>query len=370
MQKKLIALAVAGLASSAAFAQSNVQIFGTLRPSYDFYSVKNAAGTKTNSASVMNSNSSTIGFQGSEELGNGLKAIFRMEYNIDIANENSGIGSTGTQDMYVGFASNSWGTVKFGALNNAEKTLFGSYDPFAFSIGDYNNIFTQGVDSRNSGAVYYESPNFNGFTVHASYALDGTKDSKTNADKTKSSIGANYVWGGLQLTAAYSQGNNDTAAGDGSYSLNTTTGVITQNNAAAASGKDNKSQRYGVAYTFASTKTKLFGVMGIDKDFKNKGGATGTGDYKTYMVGVVQPVTSNIDVMADYIKASDNDRADTGAKNYNLGAKYSFSKRTNVQALYTYIKNDANANYGFDSGYSIANGGKASAFSLRMQHNF
>ncbi|HWT53178.1 MAG TPA: porin [Rhodocyclaceae bacterium] len=349
MQKKLIALAVAGLASSAAFAQSNVQIFGTLRPSYDFVSMKNAAGTKTNSISAMNSNSSTIGFQGSEELGNGLKAIFRLEYNVDFVNDTSGIGGTGTQDMYVGFANSSWGSIKFGALNNVEKTMFASYDPFAFSIGDYNNIFTQGVDSRNNQAAYYESPEWNGFKFAASYALDGVKDSKTTPEKNaaKSSIGANYTWGGLQLTAAYSEGN-------------------------VVNGTDQKSQRYGAAYTFASTKTKLFGVMGVDKAFKNQG--SGTGDWKTYMVGVVQPVTSNIDVMADYIKASDNDKADTGAKNYNLGAKYSFSKRTNVQALYSYMKNDTNAAFNFDSkdayGGATFAGGKGSAFSVRMQHNF
>jgi len=97
MQKKLIALAVAGLASSAAFAQSNVQIFGTLRPSYDFVSAKDAAGNKISSLSTMNSNSSTIGFKGEEALGNGLKAIFSLEYNLDLANENTQIGSSEQQ---------------------------------------------------------------------------------------------------------------------------------------------------------------------------------------------------------------------------------------------------------------------------------
>jgi predicted porin len=365
MQKKLIALAVAGLASSAAFAQSNVQIFGTLRPSYDFVSAKDSAGNKS-SLSTMNSNSSTIGFQGEEALGNGLKAIFKMEYNIDIANENTSIGGDGafsgkgTQDMYVGFAGDSWGTVKFGALNNKEKDYFGSYDPFAFSIGDYNNIFTQGVNSRNSQAVSYDSPVWSGFKFGASYALEGGKDSKNwgggKNDSSILSLAADYTYGGLKLTAGWSQGNNVEAGVDGG---------------------DFKSQRYGAAYTFASSKTKLFGVYGIDKDFKNQGAG---GSYNTWMVGAVQPITSNIDLMADYIKASDDDTTDTGTKNYNLGAKYSFSKRTNVQALYSYIKNDTNASRGFDSGYNLSAsnadgdpillGGKASAFSLRLQHNF
>lgn len=348
MQKKLIALAVAGLASSAAFAQSNVTIYGTLRPSYDFVSIKDAAGNKTNSITNMNANTSTIGFKGSEDLGNGLKAIFQMEYNIDPTSENAGVGTGGTQDQFVGFSSNSWGTVKFGALNNVEKAYFGSYDPFSFTIGDYNNIFTQGVDSRNSGAALYQSPTWNGFKFAASYALDGQKDSKNSGapnNKTKSSIAADYTWGGLKLTAAYSQGNNV---------------------ANGVTSPDSKSQRYGAAYTF-STKTKVFGVYGIDKDFK------GRGDQSTWMIGATHPITSNITLMADYIKAQDdkNTVGDQGAYNYNLGVKYALSKRTNVMGLYTYMKNKADGNVAsFDSGYALANGGKANAFSVRVQHSF
>jgi predicted porin len=222
------------------------------------------------------------------------------------------------------------------------------------------------VNSRNSQAFSYDSPTWSGFKFGVSYALEGGKDSKANQDNSIISIAGDYKWGGLQLTAGYSQGNNKSPAGDGSFSVDPDTGAIVQATDAASTGPDFKSQRYGAAYTFASSKTKLFGVYGIDKDFKNTD--DGTGSYKTWMIGAVQPVTSNIDLMADYIKRGSNDTADTGAKNYNLGAKYSFSKRTNVQALYSYIKNDANGDAEFDSGY----GGfaKASAFSLRMQHSF
>lgn len=346
MQKKLIALAVAGLASSAAFAQSNVTISGQLRPSYDFVTIKNAAGAKTNSITDMNSNTSVIGFAGEEALGNGLKAIFGLTYNLNFTSENDAIGTTGGQDQFVGLSGTNWGSVKFGALNNVVKNLFASYDPFSFSIGDYNNIFTQGVNSRNSKAAYYQSPNWNGFTLHGSYALEAQKDSTVNTDRTMYSFGGDYKLGALLLSAGYSQGNNETA------------GVTTA---------DNKSSRFGAAYTFA-TKTKVWGVLGIDKDFGNVGG--GTGDYKTWMLGASHPITSNIDLTGTYIKRGDNDRADTGAKNYNLGVKYSLSKRTNVQGLYSYLKNDANSNRGFDSGYNIAAGGKGSAFSVRLQHNF
>ena len=345
MQKKLIALVVAGMASTAAFAQSNVTISGTLRPSYDFVSIKDGGGNKTNRITDMNSNTSVIGFAGEEALGNGLKAIFGLTYNLDFTTENDGVGATGGQDQFVGLAGTNWGSIKFGALNNVVKNVFASYDPFAFSIGDYNNVFTQGVNSRNSKAAYYQSPNWSGFTLHGSYALEGQKDSTVGNDLTMYSFGGDYKLGGLLLTAAYSQGNNEVAG---------------------VSGEDFKSQRYGVAYTF-STKTKLSAVYGVDENFKNAGAG---GSYNTWMLGATHPITANLDLMGTYIKAGDDDTQDTGTKNYNLGVKYSLSKRTNVQGLYSYIKNDTNAARGFDSGYDIAAGGKGTAFSVRLQHNF
>ena len=105
MQKKLIALAVAGLASSAAFAQTNVTVYGIADGTFDYVwqsgskarsesATQNysAIGVPTTSASLpfrsrgtmltftrVQANSSYIGFKGSEDLGNGLKAIFQYE---------------------------------------------------------------------------------------------------------------------------------------------------------------------------------------------------------------------------------------------------------------------------------------------------
>src|SRR5690606_36898703 len=132
---------------------------------------------------------------------------------------------------------------------------------------------------------------------------------------------------------------------------------------AASKGADFKSSRFGAAYTFA-TKTKVFGVYGIDKNFKNEGAG---GSYRTWMVGATHPITTNVSLMGTYIKAGDDVTNNSGAMNYNLGVKYALSKRTNVQGIYSYLKNDENSARGFDSGYGIGAGGKAQAFSVRLQ---
>ena len=94
MQKKLIALAVAGLASTAAFAQTNVTIYGLVDYGYAYRfdgrgldsttNLINNAG-KPNSASQLNGGQQSgnrLGFKGTEDLGNGLKAVFLLEQGL------------------------------------------------------------------------------------------------------------------------------------------------------------------------------------------------------------------------------------------------------------------------------------------------
>ena len=86
MKKTLIALAVLG-AAGVAQAQSSVTIYGQLNPSYDYVSAKAANGAKASYVNMAD-NSSRIGFKGSDDLGNGLKAIFQLEAYYNMVEEN------------------------------------------------------------------------------------------------------------------------------------------------------------------------------------------------------------------------------------------------------------------------------------------
>src|SRR5574343_1641212 len=93
MQKKIIALAIAGLASTAAFAQSNVTIYGRMDLG-GVYRDGNSGGVngvegKYEIASGVGSGS-RIGFKGVEDLGNGLKAVFQSEFGIGIDQTTAG----------------------------------------------------------------------------------------------------------------------------------------------------------------------------------------------------------------------------------------------------------------------------------------
>jgi len=95
MQKKLIALAVAGL-STAAFAQTNVTIYGVADVSAQGTNMSqgvNPSNKPAGGSFNMKSNSSLLGFKGTEDLGNGLKGLFQIETNINMTGQSSGQGA-------------------------------------------------------------------------------------------------------------------------------------------------------------------------------------------------------------------------------------------------------------------------------------
>ena len=364
MQKKLIALAVAGMASTAAFAQSNVTIYGLLQPSYDFMSVKGGTGTTTGDVADMAYNNSRIGFKGEEALGNGLKAIFQIESKVDLVNK-GGTDGLGDRDSFVGLAG-SFGSLTFGNHQTAYKKVADFADPFADSIGDYNNIMAMygrdlaggAIDGasvdfnrRVSKSAYYVSPNWAGFQLAASYGLKEARtdiDGVGKTDESILSIGANYAIAGFNLMAAYEQ-----QALKGPTAADTDPKLIGWKLGA------------GYKFSFGTSIAAIYENLSQDDAL----------DRNAFFVSAVHPLTSNFDLMASYAQAGDNKEAagEQGARNYNLGVNYKLSKRTSVQGVYTHLKNKEDGTYFIDSnGYGSAGGAgeKISGFSVRLRHAF
>ena len=116
MQKKVIALAIAALASGAAFAQTNVTVYGVMDAYFGVNKADNTTGNQTQY--VINANglsSSRLGFKGEEDLGNGLKGVFTLELgSLGIDNATNGIGST--RQSYVGLESQQFGKLHLGRI--------------------------------------------------------------------------------------------------------------------------------------------------------------------------------------------------------------------------------------------------------------
>ena len=187
MQKKLIALAVAGLASTGAFAQANVTVYGVADATFDVVKVSGDAVNDLGNTTRVSTNSSYIGFKGAEALGNGLTAVFQIESGVGFDNSGT-LGAT--RDSFVGVAGG-FGTVVLGKLTGPTRALGGAVDVNSGAtgigtngalLGKLGNTLVSGgdnsvgttcarsatcvsiFDDRWKNAIAYVSPTFAGRT--------------------------------------------------------------------------------------------------------------------------------------------------------------------------------------------------------------
>ncbi|MFP4081010.1 MAG: porin [Ectothiorhodospira sp.] len=80
-------------------------------------------------------------------------------------------------------------------------------------------------------------------------------------------------------------------------------------------------------------------------------------------------------LMASYTMAGEDDRDDSDADMYALGAGYNLSKRTNMYATYAQVSNEDAASYDFvgsgkGKGVAAGAGSEPSGFQVGVAHNF
>ncbi len=393
MQKKLIALAVAGLASTAAFAQTNVTIYGNLDYGYSYRFDDRALGTTAQANNARNASSASqfnggqsagnrIGFKGTEDLGNGLKAVFLIEQGFALdtssqsANQPTALGDAGnnnsitfTRQAYVGLTGN-FGTVIGGRLYTPHYTFMASLDPFSGgTVGQYRNVFgTYDVNSlidpsRVDNAIAYVSPSFGGFTITGAFSNNaaGNDMGASNLAQPASNAANNTVY------AVLGQYNNGPiAAGLGYHYIAAGTAAPTLDNV--------QNLVLGGSYDFKVVKLSA----AIDWNQVNFSNGANNPDNKlsNYMIGAVAPM-GKWDLQASYIYSDGNKTQYAGggdAQQLAVGAKYNLSKRTNFYSAYSWIDNANNRNAGTsdagNTGYATAGAGTLNNMGVAWQQGF
>lgn len=363
MQKKLIALAVAALAGSAAYADS-VIMYGRFDGGLEYYQAKgtnltDALGNKLNvkGAVRVNGNSSYFGIKGVEDLGGGLKGLFQLEQSINLDAANSSI--LGSRDTFVGLGGG-FGTVMFGNLTSTSKWLGDLQDmPTSFQNAGINSTSNSGIigetylggktgaSDRLKNAVAYLSPSFEGLTVTAMYTatneIRNTLADGYNKQGKGYEIGLRYksniVDGGISYLGQDIPFSGTNTDNNPLYDVNTLlkSRII---RAAVAVKLPSQTRITGVidntrlkwvdhaVPSFDSTKLNrtAFG-LGIGQQF---------GADKVWLQGAMA-LKSKSDQKVD----------DSSAIQYTLGYAHDLSQRTALHAYATQIKNKQNANYGF-----------------------
>lgn len=435
MQKKLIALAIAGLAAVPAFAQNNVQIYGVIdasaesigardaanRPTTDNAGVANAGGTLvTNNNFVAKnanddlnatyrsrvaSNSSYIGFRGTEAVGNGMQVIWQVENQImlDSNANNQTLAAVGTHNANHGWATREafgglvtpWGTVKAGYQNNPSYAFGAGYDIYpgatgvstifglagrslnhysavgtaagsvttAYAANGYGNVF----DGRNQW-IKYESPRFSGFGIVAQYQPNETK-SGDNAN-TAAVVGAyvkrnNYAWGGIldYVNGGFKAGIMHHVVHDANQ-LGVATGIAGFTAAHDGLNSQDKLTRIGMRYNWGAFELSgMYEWLRLSTSAIDAAGVAANMDVTQDRTGFymgARYTTGQHNFRMSFGKNNDGSCSQTGVAScsteaqsaflWSAGYNYALSKRTDLYLRYTHLNNDTNARYDFGSG--------------------
>jgi len=465
MKKNLLALAVAGAfaAPAAALAQGSfVQIYGTLNADFQGASSENGAplpigtgplgfganygitggatpatglivrptGVNSQAAGVrdaafteiatqagLSSNSSNIGFRGSEDLGGGLKAIFQIESSINL---DTGAGNLGGRNTNLGL-SGGWGTVFYGQWDTPYKNITLKADPFfATSAASFNSLIgspgfnvlsatfagatlaptaslTQiaadaAFDRRQGNSVQYWTPNWAGFSGRLFYSPGEGKQNyfiDSNAvTGTRSAQLDPWMWG---ASLTYDNGPIYAALGYEQHKDYFGTRVQTGSTAVGTGSDD-----WGGKVVLGAQNLWGFNVYGFFErlEYETDGLVTqglvrqakrnAYGGFVTWGFG-------NFTLRGGWAQANDTSCAgvqsvplaanqicngsDTGTNQYSLGASYNFSKRTLAYVYYTKQDNDDIGRYrmGTNTGPVQSNvgiGQTPQAYGIGIRHTF
>jgi len=371
MQKKIIALAVAALASGAAFAQSNVTIYGNIDMGYMHRSGHNGtvAATEAQNAIGQNASQSYIGFKGAEDLGGGTKAIFDLQYRVN-PDANAGLAQAGHQ--YVGLTGG-FGTAVAGYLDGLRYGIYGKYNPFGnYSVGTFTSMTTQ--YDRAANAIAYISPSFNGFTLILAHATNTqTAEGALKGVHTVPNAGTGNT-GDDRLFSANLIYNNGPLSVDLDYE--TTTAVNYSNSRLYVATT-------GASYDFGPVKiSAVYDVIKGDPNSFIGGnttfaaGAFGLApgqsyDRRNWFIGATVPVGTATKLLAAYGKVKDRTLTDADASKWSIGARYALSKRTELYTDFAHIRNDKKAGYMMDPGAPLGNGAiGVTGFDFGIKHSF
>jgi predicted porin len=348
MQKKFLALAVAGaLAPAAAVAQSSVEIYGRANLGIDQYRATGATipGNDWDGRLRVFDASSRVGFRVNESLGGGLRAFVVIESGVNIdsgSQQGQGAGSNGSSGFWASRSSwlglgGGWGDIRFG-----RQDVFYGNGIIAQTAANYINMAVDGIwthhpisapGGRLPNVLSYNSPTMGGFNA----SLYFSPLSESGFTGTGQEEGALYA-----LTARYSGG-----------ALRGQFDISQMRNVGSVDGTDRTGWKVGAGWAYAPGSQVSFIIGNLENE---AAGLSAEVDIWTlnweHMMGQWQ-------FMAQYTNVGDTDTSagelpNSATKGITLAAKYFLSKRTGVYVSFNQYRNEENAIVDFGPGVCLS----------------
>lgn len=336
MKYQLAALAMAGVLSSSALAQSNVTVYGRLDINY---TTLWGDGRHMNVVDPGGISGSRLGFEGSEDLGNGLKAVFVLEYGSLKNDINQGIN--GSRQSYVGLKGG-WGTLIGGYIYSPADDLNSDYDALSNSglLSARSNMLNDGgfstkVDDTFENAVAYISPDLSGLKLRAVFGLG---EQTSGPKERKYALGAEYLRGPFKTALLHHYIDNRGGTPDDLHE--TVLGV----------GYD-----LGVANLLGTYATKKI---------------TGGGRDKSWALGARIPAGPGTVRVSYAVLDMAGENGDRDAQGWTLAYFYELSKRTTLYTGVHTLDNGADAAFNHERLSGLSAGSDARLVTLGMRHKF
>lgn len=337
MQLKLIAAIFAAALPVVASADTGVQLYGIV----DLAMAREDAdspGVASRTAMHAGRDSSRFGFRGTEDLGNGLTAMFNVEGGFDAS---TGVGDSALfgRRAVVGLQGN-WGELTAGREYTPLDNVSGASTTMGQGFyGSNLNAFSQGgMTRRISNSVNYKSPVSGGFRFSAAYGAGETATGTPSNDYF--GIGAEYRNGPLFVAAA--AGQTERAAGE------------------------DKEYIVGAAYKLGKAEVK--------GNYLRHNRASDTNTFTQVNLGVAFAISEKSSLLFS-VQQSEFDNFGEG-RGAAVAYTYNFSKRTFVYGSYGMVSNDSRSTFALASaGSSItppatALGADPRGLAIGLRHAF
>jgi predicted porin len=410
---RLLAAAIGAAFAPALHAESVVEMYGTVMPFLDNAKTTGATaaapadrpsqlaasaytGANDPARWRMSAGTSNWGFRGSEDLGQGMKAVWQLESGFQV-DQNTGPG-IGARNSKVGLQCQ-WGEVFFGQWDTPYKFISLQINPLrAGYVFDYTAVMgnpgmgvpattTQptrigakpdaAFDKRAGNSVQYWTPKFGGFSARLGWSVAEGKGPLTAGGPIVSpeiySAALQYDVGGLSARYGYEQHNDY-------FGMAQIGGSLT----GADSSRDRAHKvvviwrlgdtRLAAAIeqlTYRNNNATAISTLGLVNEYKRRA-----------YYALLEQRFGNHSLWGSYSRANDGSctrvggaacsTRDLGADYWAVGWIYRFSKRTEVFATYYRLNNKASGTYSPQPivGASIAPGADTVAAGVGIIHFF
>jgi predicted porin len=311
-----LALGIAcALTGTLAHAQSSVTLYGLIDTGLVYTNNQTGhSAWQVNSSSTQNT---VFGLKGTEDLGGGLSAVFKLEQGFVLNNgEQAFFGDGFGSQAWVGLQSEKYGTVTIGRQFDVMNDLVGPLSSESNTWG--GNIAAHPFENDNLAAdsvvinnlAKYASPTWNGITFESMYAFSNKAGQFAN--NRSYGFAVSYAKGPVNLAAGYLQLNGAGTSSGGA--------VTTNDTSANFIAQRQRIWSLGGNYTFGNVTA---GLVWSHTQIDNAAGvfSFGTGTY-----------------LGDNDDSAGSLMGSLRFDNYEANVKYAITPAWSVSGAYTYTR--------------------------------